>query len=94
MVSCELGKEIEKDVFSLVESVGLRKKFGLPTRNRTSDLSHKDSITKTRVRHTVRISNVDSVMLINRIRQMVSFQLGKGFFSLSHAGDMTKNIFI
>ena len=46
-----------------------------------------------RVLDTARIGNVDSVMFVNRIRQIVSFQLGKGFFSLSHAGDKTKNIF-
>ena len=27
--------------------------------------------------NTVRISNVDSVMFVNRIREMVSFELGK-----------------
>ena len=31
----------------------------------------------TRVLHTARISNVDSVMFANRIREMVSFELGK-----------------
>ena len=31
----------------------------------------------TRVLHTARISNVDSVMFVNRIREMVSFELGK-----------------
>ena len=31
----------------------------------------------TRVLHTVRISNVDSVMFVNRLREMVSFELGK-----------------
>ena len=51
MVSFELGKEIEKDVFRLVTSVG--QKFWVPMRNRTSDpwtqyraalpLSHRDS---------------------------------------------------
>ena len=29
------------------------------------------------VLHTARISNVDSVMFVNRIRGMVSFELGK-----------------
>ena len=47
MVSIEHGKEIEKDVFSLVTSVGERKKFWVPMRNRIprSDalpLSHRD----------------------------------------------------
>ena len=48
-------------------------------------LSHRDSMVSevyyevhmTRVLHTVRISNVDSVMLVNRIRGMASFELGK-----------------
>ena len=31
----------------------------------------------TRVLHTVRISNVDSVMFANRIREILSFELGK-----------------
>ena len=62
-------------------------------RNRTSDLriprtdalslSHRDSTVSkvyyevhlTRVLH--RIRNVDSVMFVNRIREMVSFELGK-----------------
>ena len=30
------------------------------------------------VLHTSRISNVDSVMFINRMKEMVSFELGKG----------------
>ena len=36
MVSLELGKEIEKDVFCLFPSVGKRKKF--PMRKRTLEL--------------------------------------------------------
>ena len=31
----------------------------------------------TRVLHTARISDVDSVMFVNRVREMVSFELGK-----------------
>ena len=31
----------------------------------------------THVLHTARISNVDSVMFVNRIREIVSFELGK-----------------
>ena len=31
----------------------------------------------TRVLHTARISDVDSSMFVNRIRKMVSFELGK-----------------
>ena len=40
----ELGKEIEKDAFRLVTSVGQRKNF--PARNRTSDLRipHSDAL--------------------------------------------------
>ena len=33
MVSFGLGKEIEKDVFGLVTSLGQRKKFRVPIRN-------------------------------------------------------------
>ena len=48
-------------------------------------LSHKDSTVSevyykfhmTRVLHTARISNVDGVMFVIRIREMVSFELGK-----------------
>ena len=48
-------------------------------------LSHRDStvsevyyeVHMTRVLHTARISNVDSVMFVNRIREMASFELGK-----------------
>ena len=50
-------------------------------------LSHRDSMVNevyyevrihiTRVLHTARISNVDSVMFVNRIRETVSFELGK-----------------
>ena len=48
-------------------------------------LSHKDTsmsevyyeVLMTRVLHTARISNVDSVMFVNRLREMVSFELGK-----------------
>ena len=38
MVSFELGKEIEKDVFRLVTSLGQRKKIWVPMSNRASDL--------------------------------------------------------
>ena len=37
MVNSEPDKEIEKDVFCLVTSMG-QKKFGVPMRNKTSDL--------------------------------------------------------
>ena len=42
------------------------------------------------VLHTVRIGNVDSVMILNIIREMVSFELGKEIekdvFSSRHDG--------
>ena len=48
-------------------------------------LSHGDStmsevyyeVHMTRVLHTAGISNVDSVMFVDRIREMVSFELGR-----------------
>ena len=54
-------------------------------RSDTLLLSHRDStvsemyyeVLMTRVLHTARISNVDSVMFIDRLREMVSFGLGK-----------------
>ena len=62
-------------------------------RNRTSDLrilrsdalplSRRDTtvseveVHMTRVLHTAGISNVDSVMFVDRIREMVSFELGR-----------------
>ena len=73
MVSFKLGKDMKKDVFRLVTSVG--QKFWVPTKNRTSDLripgsdalplSHRDStvsevyyeVHMTRVLHTARISS-------------------------------------
>ena len=100
MVSFELGKEIEEDVFRLVTSVGV------PTRKGTSDLriprsdalplSHRDStvsevyyeVQMTCVLHTVRISNV----LIGTEIFCSSWELR--IFSLSHARDKMKNIFL
>ena len=87
MASFELGKEMEKDVFRLVTSVGQRKilspheESNLRPSDLRSDalpLSHRDStvsevyyeVHMTRVLHTARISNVDSVMFVNRIRKM------------------------
>ena len=67
MVSFELSKEIGKDVFRFVTSVGQRKKFRVPLRKRTSDL---------RIPRSDALSHGDSV------------------FSLSHACDKTKNIFL
>ena len=54
------------------------------------------------VLHTARISNVDSVMFVNKIREMVSFELGKEtgkdnfflFFLCSTLVTKTKNIFL
>ena len=54
-------------------------------RSDTLPLSHRDStvsevyyeVHMTRVLHTSRISNVDSVIFIDRLREMVSFVLGK-----------------
>ena len=54
-------------------------------RSDTLPLSHRDStvsevyyeVHMTRVLHTFRISNVDSVIFIDRLREMVSFVLGK-----------------
>ena len=53
MVSFELGKEIERDVFSSCHERGAKKKSRVPMRNRTSELriprsdalplSHRDS---------------------------------------------------
>ena len=40
-----------------------------------SEVHHK--VHMTRVLHTARISNVDGVMFVIRIRDMVSFELGK-----------------
>ena len=57
MVSFELGKDIKKDVFRLVTSVGQRKKFWLRVRG-------------------------------------LRFDSSWGIFSLSHACDKTKNIYL
>ena len=59
-------------------------------------------VLKIHVLHTARISNVGSVMFVNKIREMVSFELGKEigkdvfffFFSLFHTREKTKNIFL
>ena len=86
MVSFKLGKEMEKDVFSSRHERVTKINFWVPTGNRTSDpeilrydvlpLSHRDSKVSEvyyEVLHTARISNVDNVMFVNRIREMVSF---------------------
>ena len=54
----------------------------------------------TRVLHTARISNVDSVMFVKKIREMVSFEFGKEIeknvfsFVLSRVWDKEKNLFL
>ena len=92
MVSFELDKEIEKDVFYLFMSMGQRKNSEFPWgiepqtfRNLHSVmLYHWDTETLLWVRslmrftlHTSRISNVNSVVFVNRIREVVSFELGE-----------------
>ena len=73
-------------MFSSSHELGTKKKFWVPTRNRTSDLRCSTAEPQrlygerghiTRVLHTARISNVDSVTFVNRIREIVSFELGK-----------------
>ena len=89
MVSFELDKEIEEDVFRLVTSMGQRKNSEYPRgiEPQSSDAlprSHRDFtmneiycvVHMTRVLNIARISNVDSVMFVNRI-EMVSFELVK-----------------
>ena len=87
MVSFELGKEKEKDVFRLVTSVGQITNSESPwgieyqiLRFRAPILYHWATETPRWAKfmtNTVRISNVDSVMFVNRIREMVSFERGK-----------------
>ena len=92
MVSLELDKEIEKDVFHLFMSMGQRKNSEFPWgiepqtfRNLHSVmLYHWDTETLWWVRslmrftlHTSRISNVNSVVFVNRIREVVSLELGE-----------------
>ena len=90
MVSIELGKEIEEDVFRLVTSMGQRKNSEYPRgiKPQSSDAlprSHRDFtmneiycvVHMTRVLNIARISNVDNVMFVNRTRHMVRFELVK-----------------
>ena len=44
MISFEFGKEMEKDVFCLVTSVGQIRKCENPIRNQTSDLRNPHSV--------------------------------------------------
>ena len=93
MVSFELDEELRKMFFRLVTSV----ESNLRPSDLHSDalpLSHQDSLMSdiyyevliTRVLHTARISNVDSVMFLIEIVEMVSFELDeelrKMFFRL------------
>ena len=77
-----------KDIFGLVTSVG-KKKILSPHKEsnlRASMLYHwaTDSmvsevyyeVRRTRVSHTAKITNVDSVLIVNSMREMVSFELG------------------
>ena len=66
MVKFELGKEIEKYGFRLVTSMGQRD-YG--------ELGVYYEVHMTRVLHTARISNVDSVLFVNGIRKMVFISL-------------------
>ena len=108
MASFEVDKEIEKDVFRLVTNLGQRKDSESPRgieipRSDALPLSLRDSSVSevyyefhmTRVLHSG-ISNVDSVMFINRIREMVSFELGKEIekdvFSSCHERGTKKKI--
>ena len=64
-------------------------------------LSHRDfkasavyyEVHMTHVLHTARISNVDNVMFVNRIRSLIP-HMNSVFFSLSHACDKTNNTFL
>ena len=77
MVSFELGEELRKMFFRLDTNVGQRKILNLheesnlrplDLRSDALPLSHKDSsgyeVLMTRVPHTARINNVDSVMFL------------------------------
>ena len=90
IVSFELSKETKKDVFCLVTSAGQGKNSESPWEIQIlcSDalpLSPRDSTVRevyynvhlTPVLNTTRISNVDSIMFVNRIREIVSFELSK-----------------
>ena len=61
-----------KDIFRLVTSVGQRKKSESPTVREVYYEVHM-----TRDLHTARISDIDSVMFVNKIRNMASFELGE-----------------
>ena len=87
-VSFDLGKEIEKDVFRLVTSVGQRKTsespWGIELQTfRAPSLSHRDSITKF-ICHA-------SCILLGPGMSIASPQI---IFPLSQFRDKTKNIFL
>ena len=58
--------------FSSSDERGTKKKSESPT---VSEVYYE--VHMTRVLHTARISDIDSVMFVNRIRSMASFELGK-----------------
>ena len=74
---------LEKDVFRLVTSMGRRKKILSPhweSPQTFGDSTVSDfyyEVHMTRVLHTAGISNVDSVMFVDRIIEMVNFELGR-----------------
>ena len=74
MVSFELGKETEEDVFRFVTCVGTSD-LRIPRSQLRCSITEPQrlygyKVHMTRVLHTARISNVDSVMFVNRIREM------------------------
>ena len=85
MVSFKLGKEIEKDIFSSCrerktkEKVPMRNRtsdlriplsYALPLSRRDSTVNEVYyEVHLTRVLHTARINNVDSVIFVNRLRE-------------------------
>ena len=110
MVSFELGEEIEKDVFRLVISVGQRENLSLFLywfQNLPSPLFYLQTW---RYRHCWSKQNAERVASELRIRPLCSsvvahrgaesvglrFDSSWGFriFSLSHARDKTKNMFL
>ena len=62
---------INRDVLRLVASVAQGKNYECPWDSTVNEVYYE--VHMTRVMHTARISNVDSVMFVNRIREMVIF---------------------
>ena len=102
--------KIEKDVFRLVTSVGQRKNseslrgiepqtfrdpmlYHWATDSTVSEVYYK--VHMTRILHTARISNVDSVIFVNIIREMLSFEpckeIEKDFFRPVTSVEQRKN---